>query len=490
MQQVSILQEYFPKDWSGLTSRNHLSAIYAIEPQNFTSTVTQLYQVNYGADLEAFLRGFGVKKFKTDDDFRWMLQGRSNKNIPLVAAYIDGTPVTGSSMAGLANTTFELEFPEPYFSSEIIVGEYNELYPIQIISGPVSTGTNYLYTCQLFTGDPSLFIPYDQIIAGKRFSKEWAIRELSMSVDGGNVNYTSPFSLRNAFSFIRMEDTRPGNMVDRPVAWSWKVMEGGKEVTKTTWSQYADWELERQFREQKSKLMMFATTNKSADGTYKQKGKSGNVIQQGSGIRQQMSPSNTYFYNTFDIDWLTDCMMQLTVGKIKQDQRKVVLRTGEWGMLQFHKSLQDFASVYRPLFDTSRVKMDSDNAMTFRGQYLKYIGPNGIEVELQHEPMYDDPERNKIMHPSGRGFAESYTYDILNIGTSNGQPNIQTCYVEGSEDIYGYEAGLRHPFTLGNSKNMMTTRVDGYTIHRASCLGAAIIDPTRTARIVPSMLRP
>ena len=132
-QKVSVLQEYEPTDWSGLTTRNHLASIYAVEPQMFTNRVTMIYQVNYGMDLEAFLRQFPVKKFKTDDDFRWMLQGRSNKNIPLSAAYINGTAVSATSMAGLGNTTFELEFPEAYFAAnDIIVGEYNEVYQVRV----------------------------------------------------------------------------------------------------------------------------------------------------------------------------------------------------------------------------------------------------------------------------------------------------------------------------------------------------------------------
>ena len=219
-QKVSVLQEYEPKDWSGLTTRNHLAAIYAVEPQMFTNRVTMLYQINYGMDLEAFLRQFPVKKFKTDDDFRWMLQGRANKNIPLASAYINGTAVSATSQAGLNYSTFELEFPEPYFAAnDIIVGEYNEIYPIRVKNSAVSQGTNDLYTCELITGDQNLFIPYDQLINGKRFSREYNLVEKTLSVRGGHVNYTSPFAMKNVFSIPRNRMPGPVDSI-RPSDWN------------------------------------------------------------------------------------------------------------------------------------------------------------------------------------------------------------------------------------------------------------------------------
>jgi|694.fasta_scaffold30859_2 hypothetical protein len=488
---ISPFQEYAPTDWSGLTTETHLASIYQLDVQMASDLITLIHQTNYGMDLDSFLGQFGTKTFNSDEDFRWMLQGQSRRNLPLKRAEINGTAVSATSEAGKNGATFTLVFPEALFSeTDLIVGEKNERYPIRVLSGPTFVGDEVHYECDLFTGDPFLFIPYEELIQNKRFSKEWNPVETTLSVKGGTVNYTSPFAMRNTFTFIRMEDTRPGNMIDKPVAFSWIVVdENNVKSTKTTWMQYADWEFETQFKESKSLALMFATSNRREDGTYSQKGLSGNYIRQGAGIRQQMETSNVAYYNEFDIEWATEILLDTSINRLSKDNRKFIWRTGEWGMYQFSKSLEDYASLYTPLFDNTRVVAGAGNSMKFKGQFLEYMGPNGIEMTLSHEPMNDNTVRNKVYHPDG-GLAESRRYDILDVGTSNGQANIQKCYVKGQENIMGYIPGLRHPFKLGKESynSIMAHSVDGYSIHRACAFGAMVTDPTRTLGMIPSIL--
>ena len=73
-------------------------------------------------------------------------------------------------------------------------------------------------------------------------------------------------------------------------------------------------------------------------------------------------------------------------------------------------------------------------------QFTEYRMPNGVVVSLDVDPYYDDPVRNKVMHPNG-GCAFSYRYDIFDIGSMD-QPNIFKCKVRGEEEIRGYQWGL------------------------------------------------
>ena len=66
------------------------------------------------------------------------------------------------------------------------------------------------------------------------------------------------------------------------------------------------------------------------------------------------------------------------------------------------------------------------------------------------DPFYDDPVRNKILHPNG-GVAFSYRYDIMYIGTMD-QPNIFKCRIKGDNEYRGYQWGLRNPLTLVNQQ--------------------------------------
>lgn len=237
---------------------------------------------------------------------------------------------------------------------------------------------------------------------------------------------------------------------------------------------------------------MYAQANKTTDGKYKNFGKSGHIKKQGAGIRQQMESSNTSYYNNFSIDYLIDILLDLSEGKLPSDKREFVMRTGERGAVQFHKAIENNVQLFTPLYNESRMyKAGGQSGVKmpygYGGQFIEYMGPQGIKVNLSVDSLYDDRERNKIYHPDG-GVAESYRYDILDVGTSDGEPNIRKVYVRGGENGMGYEPGLRHPFSRGGERNIMAHSTDGYTVHKWSMCGAMVKDPSRTAQIIPSIL--
>ena len=75
------------------------------------------------------------------------------------------------------------------------------------------------------------------------------------------------------------------------------------------------------------------------------------------------------------------------------------------------------------------------NALKAGFQFVEYMAPNGVRVKLEVDSHYDDPIRNKIMHPNG-GVAMSYRFDIMDIGTMD-QPNIFKCKIKGNEEYRG-----------------------------------------------------
>ena len=118
---------------------------------------------------------------------------------------------------------------------------------------------------------------------------------------------------------------------------------------------------------------------------------------------------------------------------------------------------------------------------------LPVIVRNGVQVKIDVDPYYDDPVRNKILHPEG-GVAYSYRYDIFYIGTQD-QPNIQKCQIKGQPEYRGYEWGLRNPFTGQMGNPYMSHDEDSATFHRMATLGIVVLDPTRTMSIIPAVLQ-
>lgn len=494
-------QVFESQSWSGLTTKNHLGAIYKVSPQKASNIVTKLLAYNYAPTLDTMLSKFPVKYFDTDDEFTWDLIGSLERNYPLVEARVGGyqgtTVTSGDTNVGAGGEAIYLVFAEQAFHDvNVIVGEKNEIYPLRVLEDPVHEAGNYIYKVELM-GAVINGMPGAELVGGKRFSKDFSPVEDTMSIKGGDINFTSPIALRNEFSMIRMQHKAPGNMKRRPMALPFEFVnpKTNKTEMSTAWMEHVEWKFEYEFAMEKSRLLMFARTNRDQNGDYYNIGKSGNVIKMGSGIREQMEVSNTTYYNDFSIKLLTNMLTELSEGKLSMDERHFVLRTGERGAVQFHEAVKQEASGWLPLkFDNSGTnaiyKTSSNlnqNAYGAGFQFVEWLAPNGIKVTLEVDPFYDDKVRNKILHPKG-GVAESYRYDILDIGTIDGEPNIQKAMVKGMEDIRGWEYGLRNPFPSAPEFAIMSNAVDGSTYHRAFVGGAIVRDPSRTASLIPSIL--
>ena len=204
-----------------------------------------------------------------------------------------------------------------------------------------------------------------------------------------------------------------------------------------------------------------------------------------------METANTSFYNTFNIEELSSRLLDLSEGKIVSDQRSFVLRTGERGAYEFHKSLEQFSQLFTPLLNQDRMYKTSGGIskmeLGYGGQFIEYLGPNNVKVNLSVDSMYDDRNRNKLAHPNG-GVVESYRYDIMDIGTTEGEANIQKVGVTDMPIIHKYIPGMRNPFDPVGSLSAIGTSEDAWEEHKMYCGGVMVKDPSRTATLKPALL--
>lgn len=491
------------KSWSGITTKNHLGAIHQQQPQMASAMVTRLLQRYYGNSLETMLANVPVKTLETDDDFTWKLLGSSERNIPLVEArLLDGSTIVESDFGvGAQGVEFELIFNERLFAeTDVIVGELNEKYPMRIKS-EFRDGSNFGYVVEMFGADAvASGIPGEELVAGKLFSKEYSPVSDTLSVRGGETNFTSPIDFRNSFTYIRKQYTCPGNMVDRKFIANFEVLNPkGQKETFTTWIQYQSFVFEYQFMQEKNRAMFYGNTTINSKGQVSNIDHNSNHgIRAGFGLRQQMETANTLFYNNFSADYITNVLMALSVNKLATDERKFVIKTGEYGAWLFHRAISEEASGWTPLFDQAAQSSTQSklhkNSREFGFQYTKFLAPNGIEVSVDVDPMYDDPVRNKVKAPNSGvfkgGLAESYRMDIFDIGTTEGEPNIQKVMVKNQNEITGYIPGMRDPFSpSGSAPKQIANSIDGFELHKMCMFGVMIKDPSRTASLIPAFLQ-
>lgn len=249
-----------------------------------------------------------------------------------------------------------------------------------------------------------------------------------------------------------------------------------------------------EFSDEKNNLIMYGRSNRNANGEYMNFGKSGNVIKQGAGLREQMEVSNVIYYNTFSLKLIEDALYDLSASKLGMGDRVFVLKTGERGASLFHKAVLNEISGWTMFtLDNSSVSVVKptssplhSNSLSAGFQFTEFRAPNGVVVKVEVDPLYDDLVRNKILHPDG-GVAESYRFDILYIGSMD-QPNIQLARVKGMPEIRGYLWGLRNPFTGQMGNDNMAVDEDSATMHKMWTGGVFILDPSRTMSLIPSIL--
>lgn len=208
-----------------------------------------------------------------------------------------------------------------------------------------------------------------------------------------------------------------------------------------------------------------------------------------------MEVANTKFYSHFSLKLIEDALYDLSYGQLDKKDRVFVMRTGEKGAIQFHKAIQKEASGWTAFTlngDQLGVVQKTNspihsNALKAGFQFVEYMGPNGVTLKIEIDPYYDDPVRNKVLHPNG-GPAFSYRYDILEIGSPS-QPNIFKCSVKNQPDMRGYAWGpFRNPFTGETNNSSAGFDEDSAVIHAMSTFGICVLDPTRTMSIIPSCL--
>ena len=484
--------------WKGLTKENHLGSAFLTAPQKATNLMVQLLAYQRGKTLDTFLNQFPVKEFEDDSEYTWDVIGSSRRNIPLVEARDEnGTPVEDDgSMVGVGTAPFYLVFAEDWFADgEYIVGNLNELYQFRILGDPRMEGTNAVYKVELAGGNTT-GCPAERLLAGERFSVEAAFVEKELSRKVGDIRFSTPVSMRNEWSNIRIQHKVPGSMLNKKLAVGIPVVKDGKKDVKNMWMHVVDYEVEVQFSEYKNNALAFGRSNRNANGEYMNFGKSGNVIKTGAGLYEQMEVANTMYYNTFSIKLLEDALYELSAAKLDFGERYFVIKTGERGAIQFHKAVLNTVSGWTQ-FDLSGAALGvvkktgsnlHSNALSAGFQFVEYLAPNGVRVKVDVDPYYDDVVRNKIQHPNG-GVAMSYRYDIMYIGTMD-QPNIFKCQIKGQPEYRGYQWGpFRNPFTGASNNPYASFDEDAAVIHKYATLGICVLDPTRTMSLIPAVLQ-
>lgn len=465
---------------SGLTQANHLSNFFLTEPALASEVVTRVYNKmnGYKNALSFLTTGTGRTKGLDNIVYRWPLMGDSEKAVPISVA--QATYGDGGATPGINFTTFRVGLAEKWFTVGDVIVPDDTRYALRVMEEPYQDGNDFVYTLQLVTKDPTLYVPQSLLAVGKEFSKEYNVVEHDHSRTSGETTYATPFMMENYMTTFRKMYAVSGAAQSKVLKIS-LMNPQGKEVA-NTWVKYAEWEFWSQWQDEIERALIYGKGNVRPNGTTNMRGASGNAIYTGAGLEEQIAPANKRYFTTLTEQVLRDFMDDLSYNGTEDGPREYVALCGRQFMNLFDQAMKASASNFT-LVD-SKFITGSGQELTLGAQFKTYIGLNGDKITLKECPLYNSVVRNRQLHPQTGKPVESYKATFLNFKMNgNGESNVQKVYHNGREMASTYIEGLASPY--GMKKNgTSASPVDGYEFHVLSECGIMLKDPTDAGQLI------
>lgn len=480
---ISPLQLYKqPVLPAGLTESHHLSQAYLTQPELIESAMAYAFGTQGKSVVSLITGGLGNIKFIENREYEWPLHGQTDR-----AIFVTGNLADGGSTPGIGGTAFRVRMEEKWFSeTDVLVSDNGTAVRVQ--SEPYLDGAEWVYSLVLMDPDPSKFIASTEIAAGARFSKDFSTVS-EYSDKGGSTNFQAPTKLRNHLTTLRKSFS-----VTRSAATDVMIIElfhpETKEKTKL-WTKLAEWNALSQWQTEIDKSLVYSIYSKNPDTNENVlKSTNGRPVYVGAGLRQQIAPSNIRYYSTLSYNMLDEFLLSLSyAGSLEGGHQKFTILTGKMGMRQFSNAISEKAKStgFTVLNGSGQFITGSGNKLEFAGdQFITASFPNGVSCTVVEFPAYDNPIRNRTIHPTSGMPIESYRMTIINTSGGTTSSGIKKVAKKNSDNAMWYTAGSTDPFG-GVSKSMSTLRSsgkDGYEVHFLAELGLMLENPLACGELI------
>ena len=476
--QSSLITKQMP--WhANMTEKNHLGKALIIKPDVFEDKMTSIFTSTYYSDnpLTSALVGSGRKKTINGTEWEWSLKNAQSRPLIVLENIL---PIT-VTQAGKGRTNFPIKLDEDWYKAGDVIHPGNKKMQcrIQEVKGRHGNGT--VYMARLMNDSFDAFLPLQYLKPGTQWAKLFSQSE-EAAEQSGSTNYSLPISLKNRMGRYRKMYEVTGDAANEVLAVK---IPDSKGVMHDTWIKYAEVEYWQQWYRE---LERGGWYSRSTDTVL---GANGRPIYSAPGVQEQLEDSHIHRYSFLSAKLIEEYLMDIFYGRIKPgSKRSIKGYTGEYGLVQFHNVIQDWMNqgsgfikvVDQFMIDKTKSEYHQ-NAFSAGYQFVKYRMANGGELELIHNPLYDDKEINfEIDHITGYP-TESMRYTFLDFSEGGLQSNVQWIDKEKGLKL-GYVAGLHNPFGPNTSQTLMAHSGDYYEMHVQKQFGIHIEDITRCGELI------
>ncbi len=465
---------------ANMTELNHLGAALIAKPAVFESKMNQIFTAHRYSDnpLTTNLVGMGKEETIGSSQWEWSLKWATTR--PLVSVE---NVESGNTTPGKGKSNFMLKLDENWYEAGDIIfpGTSNKKYQCRVQEEVRKSGTGTLYSVRLMSDDDNAFVPAALLAPGQQWGKLYSQYE-EAAEQSGSTQYSLPIDLTNRMGRYRKKYKVTGDAADEVLAV--KIQDGNGNWH-DSWVKYAEVEYWQQWYRELERGFWYSRSTDTVLGA------NGRPIYTGPGLQEQLEDSHVHRYSFLSAKLIEEYLMDIFYSRVKPgSKRKIKGFTGEYGMLMFHRAIQDWAEktgfiqIVQDLTMSKTSSPYSSNALQGGYQFTKYIMANGAELELVHNPLYDDREINFEIDPLTGFPIESQRITFLDFTGEGSKSNLRVVNKKSGYKL-GYVAGLSNPYGPNNGK-LMSHSGNYYEMHVEKQCGLHIEDVTRCGELILS----
>ena len=465
---LNNLQLYRGRRFSDLVDENMISNALLTKPHEVSGVLSLVFGTKddgVSTAIDLITGGLGKTMIIDNREFEWSVMIDSDHAVNIRWTKWNGNEITTSNYstttAGINGTPIYIALEERWFGPGAILSFDDYKFQVRVSGTPYQDGSAWVYECYVVDSSNAAYIPGEFLLPGRQVSRMGSAYE-EYSDEADIINYQTPFKMRNQLQTLRLSYDITGDAYSTVLAIALKDPESGK--TSYLWSDYQYWIALREWKKREEKELLFAKSNRLADGTYNIKGSNGRPVAKMSGLFEQISPANVRYYTTLTAELLEDYLFDLCYNILGTNERKFIALTGEMGIREFDRILKEKVAGFN-LIDTVFVTGTGQN-LTLGGQFTTYKMTNGIELTLKRCALFDNMELFRQLHPLTGKPLMSYTFLFVDMGSRDGQANIVKVCRKGREFVQWTTGGSVIPSGYGNSINTLRSNSrDGYQVH-------------------------
>lgn len=470
------LQLYRGKRFADLVDENMISNALLTKPHEVAGLLSLVFGTKddgISTTLDMITGGLGKTMVIENREYEWSVQIDADHAVNIRWAKWNGEIVKATTTAGLNGSPIYIAMEERFFGPGAILSFDNYHFQVRISGTPYQDGSAWVYECYVADGFAGAYIPGEYLQPGRQVSRIGSAYE-EYSDEADIINYQTPFKMRNNLMTMRLSYDITGDAYSTVLAIALTDPETGKKSY--LWSDYQYWKALREWKKREEYQLLFAKSNRNADGTYANRGTNGRPVAISAGLFEQISPANVRYYTVLTAELLEDYLFDLCYNMLGTNERKFIALTGEMGIREFDRILKEKVAGFN-LIDTKFIT-GSGQELTLGGQFTTYKMTNGIELTLKRCALFDNMEMFRQLHPLTGKPLMSYTFLFLDLGMRDGQANIVKVCRKGREFVQWCTGGSVIPSGYGNSVNTLRSNSrDGYQVHFLGEEGIMVRNP-------------